>query len=492
MFTKWEYAHYNDDTFNVIKKYPVLDAANTSMGILNYAPTIPNKEVFCNYNNMRKAYALIFKMTTGKSLHFSINNINRVDHIVGSVRQMKSTAANEANPDYVLPTFNMCTVNVYYVYRDINNVFNYLDTELGRYSTDNPTGDMMGVSIGFKEDRYHRVRIYKTKQSVYVFTNQKISNDFARKLYACVPVFFDHIFNAENDELAINTFKNIVGPVEDWLATIKAWIDVNLDEAKLTMNAIKDTFSEALRSQKQQVINKLNSLRSNIEAHLAQYTRALKEYGTQSALYERINDTEAEDSVLNEFLNFILDKERGSCKLNKVSNKIRLDIVTPLTNYSVAEAERIIKRQINDVTLKQIMLDIFVAQKYTLYMSSSIFWDLMATYRGDISVSSSRYTTSCTKGMPNPHHYYYSCYGDNAPAVVKAMQNGQYIAAYLQLKASVGSFNWTDGPVASAFLSAILDFNEAYAEVPSIMDNDTEQMYTLTELYEEYKRGVES
>ena len=209
-------------------------------------------------------------------------------------------------------------------------------------------------------------------------------------------------------------------------------------------------------------------------------------------MYQRMYDTDAESKIMNEFLDFIAEKEKNSCKLNKVGDKLRLDIVTPLTNYSVAEADNIIRRQISDPALRQLMKDIFVEQKYTLYMSSSIYWDIMACYRGDNPVHSERYSTMCATGMPNPHHYYYSCYGDNTPAVVKAMQNGQYIAAYLQLKAAVGSFNWTDGPVASNFLNAITEFDEHYVDAAdSIKDNETDKFYTLRELYNEYPKGAE-
>lgn len=489
MFTAWDYTHYNDDVHNPLRLFPIIETVGNTLEIPSYFNTLSH-ETFMNYGSLRKICATVFKMVTQKALSFSISNINRVDNIYGVVQRIKHSYEQESDPAYI-PEGSRRIVNIYYVYRDINNVFNYLDTELGRVSTEHPTGDLMGVSIGFKEDRYHRVRLYKTSQLVYVFTNQRPTNNFVRRLYAIIPMLFDKDFNTENT-LAVDVFKNIIEPHNVWIHSIKAWVDENLDEAKINAEAIKSIFSKALQSQKATVESNLTRLRHNVDSYLTNYSRALKELERHNHMYQRMYDTDAESKIMNEFLDFITDKEKNSCKLNKVGDKLRLDIVTPLTNYSVAEADNIIRRQISDPALRQLMKDIFVEQKYTLYMSSSIYWDIMACYRGDNPVHSERYSTMCATGMPNPHHYYYSCYGDNTPAVVKAMQHGQYIAAYLQLKASVGSFNWTDGPVASNFLSAIIEFDEHYVDAAdSIKDNETDKFYTLRELYNEYSKGAE-
>ena len=486
----WTYDHYNNSLYSPTNRFPIITTMAHSLNISNYYNQLTN-DSFNNYDGLRITTSVVFKMVTDKLLSITPSNVSRVDHISGVVRNIQRAYADAADTERMTPDAPRRVINVYYVYRDINNVFDHLDTELGRYSSEHPTGDMLSLSVGFKEDRYHRVRIYKTHSTTYVFTNHRMSAQFVRRLYAIVPVLFDNTFPADN-ELAVNVFRNIIGTCEGWLETVKAWVDENLDEAKITADEVRRVFSQALRAQKNNIDGAITRLRRDVETYLSHYARALKELETQNVLYQRLYDTDAEAAVMDEFLNFICEKEKDSCKLAKVGERLRLDITAPLTNYSVAEANNIIRRQIDDPTLKQLMQDIFVEQKYTLYLSTSMYWDVMACYQGNNPIQAERHNTYCTKGVPNPHHYYFSCYGDNTPATVKAMQNGQYIAAYLQLKASVGSFNWTDGPVAGSFLSAIRDAEEHYWDAAAaIKDNETDQLYSFKELYNKYLEGAD-
>lgn len=484
----WTSEHYNNSLYSPTNRFPIITTMAHSLNISNYYNQLTN-DSFNNYDGLRITASVVFKMVTDKLLSITPSNVSRVDHISGVVRNIKRAYEYTADTEHVT-SLPRRVINVYYVYRDINNVFDYLDTELGRYSSEHPTGDMLSLSVGFKEDRYHRVRIYKTLGATYVFTNHRMSAQFVRRLYAVVPVLFDDVFPADN-ELAVNVFRNIMGTCEGWLETIKAWVDENLDEDKITADEIRRVFGEALRAQKSTVNNTITRLRRDLENALVTYTRTLKDLEAQNTLYQNLYDSTAATEMMDEFLNFIVEKEKESCKLTKVGNRLRLDIVAPLTNYSVAEANNIIRRQIDDPTLKQLMQDIFVEQKYTLYMSTSMYWDIMACYQGNNPIQAERHGTYCTKGVPNPHHYYFSCYGDNTPATVKAMQNGQYIAAYLQLKASVGSFNWTDGPVAGSFLSAIRNTEDHYWNAAdAIKDNETDQLYSFKELYNKYLEGA--
>ena len=485
----WTYDHYNNSLYSPTNRFPIITTMAHSLNISNYYNQLTNDSFF-NYDGLRITTSVVFKMVTDKLLSIIPSNVSRVAHISGVVCNIQRAYADAADTERMTPDGPRRVINVYYVYRDINNVFDYLDTELGRYSSEHPTGDMLSLSVGFKEDRYHRVRIYKTRSATYVFTTHRMSAQFVRRLYTIVPVLFDDIFPADN-ELAVNVFRNIMDTCEDWLESVKAWVDENLDEAKITADEIRRVFGEAFQAQKNNINNVIARLRRDLENALVTYTRTLKDLEAQNALYQRLYDSTSATEMMDEFLNFIIEKEKESCKLTKVGNRLRLDIVAPLTNYSVAEANNIIRRQINDPTLKQLMQDIFVEQKYTLYMSTSMYWDIMACYQGNNPIQAERHGTYCTKGVPNPHHYYFSCYGDNTPATVKAMQNGQYIAAYLQLKASVGSFNWTDCPVASSFLSAIRNTEEHYWNAAdAIKDNETDQLYSFKELYNKYLEGA--
>ena len=85
-------------------------------------------------------------------------------------------------------------------------------------------------------------------------------------------------------------------------------------------------------------------------------------------------------------------------------------------------------------------------------------------------------------GIPNPHIYYYNCWGDNESVITKHLTNQDYAEAYMQIKASLSGINLTDGPVITRFVEGLADFSD----IPCIRDFKTNKTMTLEEASGKY------
>ena len=82
------------------------------------------------------------------------------------------------------------------------------------------------------------------------------------------------------------------------------------------------------------------------------------------------------------------------------------------------------------------------------------------------------------KGMFNPHHYYYNCWGDNQSLITRALSEHDYITAILQAFAAIAGINVTDTAVITQFVEREIP---EFRNTPCIKVNTTNELITFTE-----------
>ena len=87
------------------------------------------------------------------------------------------------------------------------------------------------------------------------------------------------------------------------------------------------------------------------------------------------------------------------------------------------------------------------------------------------------------KGIPNPHHHYYNCWGDNKPAILKALKNNNYVQALTQVFAAMGGINLTDSAVMNRFCN---DAMSTYRDTPCLRYKETGEVITIREYERRY------
>lgn len=83
-------------------------------------------------------------------------------------------------------------------------------------------------------------------------------------------------------------------------------------------------------------------------------------------------------------------------------------------------------------------------------------------------------------GIPNPHHEYYNCWGDNRRLIVNAVQNGNLADAIMIAYAATAGINLSDTPVFTKLLDGVKgNLEDYYREIPYIEKDG--KLLTITE-----------
>lgn len=82
-------------------------------------------------------------------------------------------------------------------------------------------------------------------------------------------------------------------------------------------------------------------------------------------------------------------------------------------------------------------------------------------------------------GVPNPHHRFFDCWGDNEPAITKAISEGDYITALSQVFAAIAGINFSDTVVLNKFLINTLPRED---ELPFLRNKETGEMISPNDL----------
>lgn len=89
------------------------------------------------------------------------------------------------------------------------------------------------------------------------------------------------------------------------------------------------------------------------------------------------------------------------------------------------------------------------------------------------------------KGIPNPHHKYYNCWGDNQSNIVRALVDKDYITAITTAFAATSGLNISDTAVMEKFVNDELPYR--YSDTPCLKNTATGELITINT----YKRRFE-
>lgn len=131
--------------------------------------------------------------------------------------------------------------------------------------------------------------------------------------------------------------------------------------------------------------------------------------------------------------------------LNMEYSKISMKILVPCSNFQTEAVAILAKNKtLNNFSsdVRMAFHKIFTEQAHTLWFTSNIVLDLED---GSLDKKTDEF---CTRGVPNPHFYYYTCFGNNATPIRTAIKKQNYEAAIEQILASAGSLNFYDGVTA--------------------------------------------
>lgn len=334
------------------------------------------------------------------------------------------------------------------------------------WATANEAIEVLGVSLALKLSPKHRIRVYKKGDHIIVFTTKGVDFDdsvnFVRKLWACIPLLRDWTTPDKETEYAELTdlFKTLG---EDdaaafWLK-LEAAYNNSTKVKELKYSGIIQTFNSIKTARINAFNNILIDERNNAARILQQYTDSLSRQRDAARHIMEIEHTD--NGVDTDTIKRLVDKK--ICYNLTINNgngtKLSYRCAAPLLSYDKEVALVYYNKRIKGVyneTFSNIFKLLFVDEKVVLVFDEGI--DISLSH-GNIQAKGG-YTTIATNfntHFPNPHHYYYNCFGSYATTITKLIHEYKLEELFYQVKAAIGSLNFTDFPVMSRFVELLAD-----------------------------------
>lgn len=168
-----------------------------------------------------------------------------------------------------------------------------------------------------------------------------------------------------------------------------------------------------------------------------------------------------------------------------------LDIVyrTPLMYYEAEKMQMYFNATRPNSVLRaseeiqQLLKDVFINQTHEILIESGVRFNLRDADVQYVDPVILENIEGTTVGIPNPHHKYYNCWGDNRSKIIRALENKRYTEAVLQAFAAMAGLNLTDTAVVDRMITEELN---GYARTKYIKVKETNEVLTL----EEYKERL--
>lgn len=258
----------------------------------------------------------------------------------------------------------------------------------------------------------------------------------------------------------------------------------------------KDKMFEEIKEQLMKAVNvkrkqKLENDVADVENKIFDLERDLK------ILWEALKKSQKElcffnmQNISTAFLDFMTvlkeDKDNIISMQFRDGENLMLDIKTSLMFFADEDwmylRDGIVEMASCDGT--ENLLDAIFERKAVLTFGTQI-----NMYFGSGTVKGPEFSNSeKNNGIPNPHIYFYNCWGDNWPLIIRAMNEGDYVSAYLQIKSALMGLTLTDTSVMEKFVLKELE-GDKYKNCRCITDVASGKVMTIEEARDFYTEEV--
>ena len=234
----------------------------------------------------------------------------------------------------------------------------------------------------------------------------------------------------------------------------------------------------------------IERLQSNIDTYYNDIMRMTQEMNRLKADYllQVTTDEDQHMKDLQEYLRSCKDKISYIKEENNVLTIVyRTALIyfeeELLKPYFTSARDNVINRAA--AWKQQLMKDLFANKKYTLLIESSISINLADKLFRYLPVHN-LINTGDMVGIPNPHHQFYNCWGDNQPNIHRALAEGDYLQAILTAFAAMSGLNLSDTAVIDKFVREELVM---YNTIPCLKNNETGEVITIADYERRYRNA---
>lgn len=401
-----------------------------------------------------------------------------------SVEDGIGTMIDEMEMSYILNIIVINTINN----KEVGDgLYEYLK-EAGATPLDNYTTVLT-------QSPYHRTQLlYEDKtdaagngiKNYYLFTNKM--NDIAiARLAGCICAHMD-LFGESTGNIATALIQGKQAHYETIIASIAEEL---INETFRTQLA--ETLTQAGAYGRRRIVGRLQNQIDNIQNQVNRYLHEIKErYESIRELRERLLGAQHTTSSEDEFSAFLTANVDNITYARLVDGYLYMRYRTPLL-YWDEDVFKILRESSNSNPLhttatakQQLIDDIFSTRRVVLWFDSSFRYNLTSTGFERRILENEFNDVPAAKGLPNPHHYYYNCWGDNEPMIINAQNKGDNVIAFAQIFAAIAGINLSDNIVLDKF---IRDMWSAFKHVKCLELKETNEFISIEEYYARYREA---
>lgn len=329
----------------------------------------------------------------------------------------------------------------------------------------------------------HKINVYKKVldgRTIYVILNNVNSPSVLFKLSAALMLDSDLLREWKQtlaNKWMTGNADEIYGAVEEYYREYNA----NL-QSRVFKEALELMIKNANNAKNRQFTDKIRDLERRIDDYYESWKEAIHQLNTVKGAY-MYNTLMDEDTSITNLKTFIETCKNKIPYIRAADDQLTLTYTTELLYFESSLVDPYFTSTRSNVItnapsyIQQLIKDLFKDVKYRMLIESSILIEFIPKRFRYTPVENVR-TIAELKGIPNPHHKYYNCWGDNAPNINRALENYDYVTALTTAFAAMSGINLSDTAVLSKF---IIEELYAYKTVPCLKNLETGEIITIQE-----------
>ena len=353
-----------------------------------------------------------------------------------------------------------------------------------RWLDEQPAYEAMDVATLVTSSPTHKIYMYKNaigNETTYIALNNLDTPSVVFKIATAIMLDMN-MFGEATQKFAeawlTGNGDAIYAAVNEYFAEYRA-----NEELNRRIRAIDELYKAMTANRAKEFKDRMDSINyemQNLFERIAEYSRDLDRVKGEYLLYT----LEDEDSKGTDLKNFIQGCGDKISYINYTDHKLYLSYVSKLIYFEPNLLRRYFdSTRDNCVTtapayIQQLLKDIFFENKYELLLETAFLLDI---HNNQIYWKESSSLRNCydnmLKGIPNPHHKYYNCWGDNQSNIVRALVDKDYITAITTAFAATSGLNIADTAVMEKFVGDELPYR--YSETPCLKDTATGEVITI-------------
>ena len=346
------------------------------------------------------------------------------------------------------------------------------------------------LTVFFKQHKVHaRVYISEQLHSSFVFIH-KLSLSKYHLIQSLIPVLLPWFF--KNKPVTDEERELLHALTETSPTKYIEWMQNYIERQDFRSEFIRENLADfekyVTTEERDKIVNELSSIESNIAYYQDEITNYMKRRETQLYILAGFDEKHRGDNPESEIMDYFL-ANKGLNLVSVNGTDIEFEVLTLLDAFDADLYENYQENErsvINDphtyefgpwatysVEDGRLLLDaLFATQELKVQMRAAF---RVSFDEGRVRSRQEFTDYALTRGVPNPHFYYYNCFGNNQADLVNAVRSRDYVGTVAVCQSSVGNLNLSETMNLKNFI------HDLFLSTTKVIQLPTKEMITVSD-----------